>query len=336
MCEISVVIPVYNKGKYLENTIKCVLNQTYEDFELILVNDGSTDASEEICNKVALQDSRIIVFHTLNRGVSAARNLGIRNSNGKYICFIDADDYIFKYYLEELHMAINNNSDMSICDYYEDKDGLRKRHGLKKRNTDDELYEVIQYDLLCVLWNKLFVKNKIKHLFNEKISTCEDSIFCIQYYLDNNAKIGWINKPLYYYKVNDGGLTRSFQLNSLQGIKTLLKYNIKLANMLQNEALKRFALYHISKVYFYGVYTYIFENICADSMTKDKWKIISDVINDRKYQKVLLLLLKFSLIDNKAERLALKEYWYIIFSLLKIKWGIYFGVRIKKYNEKDK
>ena len=103
MSEISIIVPVYNVEKYLNNCIDSILSQTYTDFELILVNDGSNDNSGEICDFYKKLDSRIKVFHKENGGVSSARNVGISNTNGNYICFIDSDDCVNELYLHNLY-----------------------------------------------------------------------------------------------------------------------------------------------------------------------------------------------------------------------------------------
>lgn len=97
---ISVIIPIYNTEKYLSRYIESVLNQSYKNFELLLINDGSKDRSGDICDEYAKKDNRIKVFHKENGGVSSARNLGLDNAKGDYVCFIDSDDYVGKRYLE--------------------------------------------------------------------------------------------------------------------------------------------------------------------------------------------------------------------------------------------
>ena len=109
---ISVVVPVYNVEDVLHFCIDSILNQTYSDFELLLVDDGSTDKSGDICDQYARKDTRIRVFHKENGGVSSARNLGIDNANGEYICFIDSDDYVNSEFLDSLisHCLQNKQS----------------------------------------------------------------------------------------------------------------------------------------------------------------------------------------------------------------------------------
>ena len=103
MVEVSVVVPIYNAGKKLDKCIKSILNQTFKDFELILVNDGSTDNSIKICRKYELRDSRVKVIDKENEGSIATRNLGIKKSIGNYITFVDADDYISLDAIEKLY-----------------------------------------------------------------------------------------------------------------------------------------------------------------------------------------------------------------------------------------
>ena len=116
---ISVVIPVYNTEKYLKECIDSVINQSYNNLEIILVDDGSTDNSLEICNKYADMDKRIKVIHKNNGGLSDARNVGIENANGKYITFVDSDDFIENDMYELLYNDVcENNAEIAGCDYY--------------------------------------------------------------------------------------------------------------------------------------------------------------------------------------------------------------------------
>ncbi len=116
MPEISIIIPIYNSEKYIEQCINSILNQTFKNFELILINDGSTDNSRVICERYENKDKRIKLFNIGNRGVSSARNLGIENSRGKYIMFCDSDDYVKNTWCEELYKLIkDNNNSYIVC-----------------------------------------------------------------------------------------------------------------------------------------------------------------------------------------------------------------------------
>ena len=114
---ISVIVPVYNVEKYLPQCLNSIINQTYKNIEVVLVDDGSTDDSGNICEEYKKNDERIIVVHQKNSGLSAARNVGIEISTGEYITFIDSDDYISPDYIENLYSALEQYSaDIAICD----------------------------------------------------------------------------------------------------------------------------------------------------------------------------------------------------------------------------
>lgn len=168
---ISVIVPVYNVERYLARCIESITGQTYRELEIILVNDGSTDSSGEICDKYASMDLRIKVLHKENGGVSSARNMGLGTVSGKYICWVDGDDYIEPQMIECLYdNLIHNNADVSICNYHtlDEKTGERNKEiQIKeaiwdKRTFWENYYNCNQY-YCVVLWNKLFKRE----LFND-------------------------------------------------------------------------------------------------------------------------------------------------------------------------
>lgn len=118
MCKISVIIPVYNAEKYIEPCVQSILKQSFQEFELLLIDDGATDKSGEICDTLAETDSRITVFHNDNGGAAAARNYGVQKAKGEYIAFVDSDDTVNENYLEYLYqMALENGADISVCGF---------------------------------------------------------------------------------------------------------------------------------------------------------------------------------------------------------------------------
>ena len=115
---ISVVVPVYQAEAYLEETLRCILGQTYTDFELLLVDDGASDRSPEICDTYAAKDTRVRVFHRTNAGASEARNFGIREARGKYLAFVDADDLVDADFLEQLIACFEEPEvDLALCGF---------------------------------------------------------------------------------------------------------------------------------------------------------------------------------------------------------------------------
>ena len=113
---VSIIVPIYNKEKYLEKCLDSILGQTYRDLEIILVDDGSTDNSLAICQRYAEKDPRIKIYHKPNGGVSSARNLGLEKSTGKYISFVDPDDFIHSEFIERLEMMlVQSDAEIAYC-----------------------------------------------------------------------------------------------------------------------------------------------------------------------------------------------------------------------------
>ena len=191
---VSVIVPVYNAGKYLDECIRSILDQSMEDFELLLVDDGSTDESGKICETFAGRDSRIRVIHKENGGVSSARNAGILQAKGERICFIDADDTVDRDYLRNLYHAADNEPDDLLV-----IGGLRKcwtQKGLHERvlvfgdalfaKDKTEFHDFFRWlcNHTCYSVAKLYNRNILKEnklLFDEDVSTGEDRIFVFKY-----------------------------------------------------------------------------------------------------------------------------------------------------------
>ena len=136
---ITVIIPVYNVEKYLQRCLDSVIAQTYQNLEIICIDDGSTDCSGEICEQYAIKDERVKVFHQENQGVSAARNKGLDMASGEYIAFVDSDDYILKdMYAKMMRALLDNGVDICVCQWqYEFADGHRV---VEKSKINSEIY----------------------------------------------------------------------------------------------------------------------------------------------------------------------------------------------------
>lgn len=141
---ISIIVPVYNTEKYLDRCIQSVLAQTYTNWELLLINDGSTDTSGIICDKYAFKDSRIRVFHKINEGVSATRNYGIAHILGEYVIHVDSDDWIEPEMLHDMYQAIRDSkADMVICDFYEEYRNSQTIRQIVQRPSDNDAQTVL-------------------------------------------------------------------------------------------------------------------------------------------------------------------------------------------------
>ena len=183
--KISVIVPVYNVEKYLHRCIDSILAQTYTDFELLLINDGSKDNSGIICDEYAAKDNRVRVFHKENGGVSRARNLGLDNAKGEWIAFIDSDDWVKPGYLRS--MVVHSGADM-IMSSFEISDDL----SIWNNDIDDEAFSICQMSAFLnkyvstthfgTPWCKLYNRDLIGNLrFNDQISLAEDTIFIFNY-----------------------------------------------------------------------------------------------------------------------------------------------------------
>lgn len=227
---VSIIIPIYNSELYLNETINSILNQTYEVFELLLINDGSTDKSEQICLEFQKQDNRISYYYKDNSGVSATRNYGISLAKGEYICFVDADDLVDKYYLEDLiNTASQNKCFLSSCSFFKFKEtneilpkSIKKEGGYILKNK----YDIFNEKYSGYVWNKLFSRNIIiqnQIMFNVDIGMCEDMLF-IYDYLDYIDKVACIDKKNYFYRIIKTSASKS--LSNIKWFSIFKVYDI--------------------------------------------------------------------------------------------------------------
>lgn len=228
---ISIIIPIYNKENSLKKCIDSVIQQTYKDIEIILVNDGSKDYSGKICDEYKEIDRRIKVIHKQNGGVSSARNEGIKNALGEFIQFVDADDRIDKYMCEKLHNeVVINDYDLVICGMEIVKNGKVIENVEYSNKRFEELYELKDYFieyykkyLFNSPVNKLYKKKKIKELFDEELSLGEDLLFNLKY-LKGCSKISVLKEKLYVYNIgNINSLTGIYRKNEFDIVKRLDK-----------------------------------------------------------------------------------------------------------------
>ena len=218
---ISVIVPVYNVEKYLEKCIDSVINQSYQELEIILVDDGSTDSSGIICNQYAEKDKRIKVIHQENRGQSCARNVGLKLATGNFITFVDSDDTIEINMFEKL-IEIENKTgcDLVICGHRTVQEGEELKHTNETFYTElldiNALWEEVFGKLNNAVWNKLYKKELLKGVyFPLELAHGEDLIFNLKYL--EQCEFGAINRQPYYnyLKREDSVTTSSFSEKKL-------------------------------------------------------------------------------------------------------------------------
>lgn len=225
--KISVIVPIYNVEQYLRKCIDSIINQTYKNLEIILVDDGSTDASGEICNKYEQQDERIRVIHKKNGGAADARNKGLEVMTGKFVSFVDSDDWIeYNFYENMIEQAIKYNADIVVSNYnYVSDNGdiicRYEKNDKVRYNTEEAMNEMIHDGFIqAVIWNKLYLKSCIKDIRFKVGKICEDEFFT--YKIIANAKeVVYNSKPLYFYRKREGSVMDKYKLNRLDGVDAI-------------------------------------------------------------------------------------------------------------------
>ena len=217
--KVSIIVPIYNAEKYLEECIESVTKQTYKDLQIILVNDGSKDKSWELCKKLKNSDSRIVIATQSNAGVSVARNKGLDLADGKWIMFVDPDDVLSKTIVEDLLTQVSAEIDIVACGCYgfdgsyRKKDSFFKGNRIFKANKDDLYLQLMDAShgqgndfvtAIGVPWGKIYRHNFIKKYnlrFDPKLRRMQDNIFNM-YAFYYAKEIFYLDKPLYFYRLD--------------------------------------------------------------------------------------------------------------------------------------
>ena len=303
MKKVTVIVPVYNVESYVKECILSLLEQTYSNLEIIIINDGSTDNSKEICEEIQGKDKRIIYISKKNSGVSDTRNVGIKQSTGDYITFIDSDDFIDNEYIDRMVTQLEEcNVDMVVCNYIE----LYKNSKLSINNN--EINDIIITNREAItkvfssrtfggyLWNKIFkseIIKKNKLFFNKDIHMCEDMLFICKYLSNcNNVKI--ISDKIYFYRMRQSSMVWN---------KSISKY-ITLYNS-YNEIYKLLYKMNIDMSDFYYM---VLNSIFSNDLYNEKIFLDFDILRAYKY------VCKSKKIDiNQKIKLKLKKYFNFIY-----------------------
>lgn len=332
---VSIIVPVYNVEKYLEKCIESIINQSYKNIEIILVDDGSQDKSSKICDEYKLKDNRIITIHKKNGGVSTARNIGLKKAKGKYIQFIDSDDYIEKNMVEVLVKSLDNTEyDLAIC-------GIRtfckdKRLSEEKLDLEKKVYSFEQYldilhkvklGLICGSpVNKLYINSIIKSnsiKFMENISYAEDFMFNMEYlkYV-NLINVENLNNSLYNY--------RKEERESLTSKKRNIQSWWKVQNIVYKSYKELFIekkIYEkekskVDEFFYYLFYVTIFDLIVYQNNYGffKKKKIIKEIIleNKNEFENAYIIDKKIKIIKFFIDR----RWYLLLFIFIKLRYYI--------------
>ena len=210
---ISVIVPVYNAAPYIERCVKSLQNQTYQNFEIILIDDGSKDNSLELCKALANEDDRIIVLNRPNGGASAARNMGLAYVRGQYVVFADSDDYVSPSYLENLYRAAQQgNYDIVQCNLESTFDTDKRMETVAY--SQDDVNEVTKKQALnerkykVSVWGKIYCSHIFKDFrFQEGIIYEDDASYYI--FVDRANRLAVLNETLYYYYMSENSVMRN-------------------------------------------------------------------------------------------------------------------------------
>ena len=296
---VSVIVPAYNIGPYIERCLNSILNQTYADIEILLVDDGSTDETPILCDRLAMQDERVRVFHKSNGGVSSARNLALDHCHGEYISIIDGDDWIEPtLYEDAVRIMSETDTDVFMFEYYIDTNGLSTKH-----TVDNSFYGKIDREMAIIhsitphnrfacskvfsskiLLNRHDLPGQIR--FDTSIILGEDTLF-IEQALLNSKGAYYSNVPYYHYDQRDGSATRSnFHEKKLSGLES---YH-RICSLLREEGLLQAEFYAKEALLTLGIQLGRYAAECDHETKKQAYgtikkyiqPVILDVLKDKR------------------------------------------------------
>lgn len=337
---ITIIVPIYNVEQYLKQCIESLLQQSYKNIEIILVNDGSTDRSADICEIFRKKDNRIKVVNKSNEGLGYARNSGLKIANGKYVTFVDSDDYVDEDMIKVLYEAIiKNKSDTSLG-------------GFKKINNDGKVLFIEEYkkeifegkdvynklfpkmlgscpeksdSIRMSVWNTMYSMDIIKEnnikFKSEREYISEDIIFDMEYYKYSNS-VAIINESFYYYRTNNLSLTMKYKSDRFKLIKKLYKY---IEEQLIKSNINSEVIYRAQRQFMINIRMCIKqENVKVSSKTIiEAIKNIKSICSDELVQDIIK--------KYPVHLLQLKPKIFIYLIKYKMSYLLYFLVHIKAF-----
>lgn len=318
---ISVIVPIYKVEKYLNTCIDSIINQTYKNLEIILVDDGSPDNCPKICDEYAKKDARIKVIHSENRGVSSARNIGLDNVSGKWVVFIDADDWVDENYIYLLLNQIDESVDIICC-------GYKRVNGnnIEKVNDDNKtiIYDNIKFieKLLNVqngygfVHTKLIRKSLINNIrFDQNLKVSEDALFNMEL-ARNTKQIKVINKAIYNYRITSESTVKKYDEGYVEKYyKAMQMCYDYIHNNFENNSemilnINNFIVYHVMLIAVNYCYNPENPNKNKRKLLKDicKIELFNEAIKKSNYEDLSL--------SRKIMLFTLKNRLYLLASLI--------------------
>ena len=315
MEKISIIVPVYNVEKYLEKCVNSIINQTYRNLEIILIDDGSTDNSGIICDELAKKDSRINVIHKENEGVSVTKNLGIKVSTSDYVAFVDSDDWLTEDYCECLYKnMVETNADVSIVAYnvVREDDSIIANLSIDSNMEQDEIVVYEGQEIIKELLKQKTIKNFVCKLYKKDILcdfpvgvTYEDIVFSFDV-LSKAKKVVYTNRSCYNYLKRSGSITATVSEKNLNDFSQAIFNRYKVVKE-KYPSLEKYNIYaflestlalSIKSVLSGRIYKHVndnvvkFTNIIKEYMDSHEEELFS-LLND--YQKLCIYLMKYNL-----------------------------------------
>ncbi|GAA0768001.1 glycosyltransferase [Clostridium subterminale] len=320
MEKISVILPSYNVEKYIGKCIDSLINQSYENIEIIIVNDGSTDRTLEVAKEYSKVDSRINIINQENKGVSCARNNAIKKSTGSYIIFIDPDDYLHEDFVKSLYdRLVESNSDLTICGHTKVYDNLYKTKSKTSKTIfkGDEIFKeyfIGESTLTVLMCDKIFKSKIIKEnniYCPEEVTSGQDQVFILEYLVYCNS-VSTIDNNYYYYYQRVGSKSKRYEYHIFERTITKLEYlkRILVENSLYDKFERYFKIRLYMNLFSQGLllYTYNFEK-----NFKSTFKILKKdsvrYINKNRFSMLLDILLLSKL--NIKEKIACFTIYYL-------------------------
>lgn len=283
--KISVIIPVYNVEDYLTECVDSILNQTYKNYEILLIDDGSTDKSPQICDTYSEKNNKIRVIHTRNRGLSAARNLGTEKAQGEYIFYLDSDDYVENNVLERMLKIVEQDNADIVCGNfmytYPDRTviAIKEEKEYEVLDTYSAMEQLVKgKKIQNFAWGKL-IKKEIAQDHKFPVGKLFEDMYWTHYIIDQAAKVAIDYKSFVYYRQRDNSISYSFNIKSLD----------QLEGMIQR---KEF----IEEEYPDLLIGYL--NIMKQSAKNLSWCVVRNLKNEQKKQGILRLRKFYNLINK--------------------------------------
>lgn len=320
---LSIIVPIYKVEKYLQTCIESLINQTLKNIEIILVNDGSPDSSPQICDNYALKDCRIKIIHKENEGLGYARNSGLKIAQGKYITFIDSDDYIDKNAYETLCRIAEENQ----LDTLRFKDNRFSDSGWSSATSYnntlilfDKLKDIKQlalslFDTTCIsgntinqlggsscmaIYNRKIIEQYSLRFLSERLYISEDLIFNFNFYL-HSQKVGYLPNTYYHYRINTQSLTQTIKLDRINKAESFCQY---VSQIILKEGFSKEELIYIMG-YYLGVTRSACKSVFSSQMTLHEKKSWFYLQTQSKYLKEVCKL-------YPKNRMSFKQYCFML------------------------